>query len=130
MLVKKLLKGIYQSSDKLAVSLLTSLAYISPSLAASYSLPTPVTTDVTNGNYITLFRKGFADFAILATESFGVIALIIMAAIFVWEFVRVTNQKQTWGGLGLTMGVGALILVIVYVLLNQAGKYAGAGLNS
>lgn len=127
--VKQHIKGIGRKSSSLAYSLLAGLFIAKQSAAATYTLPSPVTS-LSDGDYISLLRKGFSDFAVLASETFGITSLIIMAAIFIIQFVQVQNQKQTWGGLAMTMGIGAAILVIVYIILDQATSLSGTGLSS
>lgn len=119
-----ILKYINNKSIQIG-AFLTSLA-MSGQASATMSLPTPVTT-VSDGNYITMLQSGFASLAVLLSGVFGILSLIIMAGLFAWEFVQVNQGKKTWGNLAITMAVGGLTLVIIYILLNQAKDGAGSG---
>lgn len=93
---------------------------------ADYALPTPVDT-VSDGNYITMVSKAFSELATLLIGVFGTLSIIIMGALFAFEFVAVNQGKKTWGNLAITMGVGGAVLVVVYILLANATSANSTG---
>lgn len=119
MKIKKLIR-------KRNIAALLALSAASASVFAGYSLPAPVST-VTDGNYIVMLSQGFSELATLLIGVFGILSMVVMAALFAWEFVQVNNGKKTWGSLIFTMVVGGLVLVIVYILLSIADGNNSSG---
>lgn len=104
------------------------LAIASSNVFAAFSLPAPVDT-VSDGNYITMLEQGFAELADLLIGVFGILSMVIMGALFAWEFVQVNQGKKTWGNLTITMAVGGLTLVIIYILLSTAEGNNASGFS-
>jgi len=107
------------SNRVLQASVATALTMASANSNADFALPTPVDT-VTDGNYISMVGKAFSELATLLIGIFGTLSIIIMGALFAFEFTAVNQGKKTWGNLAITMAVGGLILVVVYILLGNA----------
>ncbi|OOG28883.1 integrating conjugative element membrane protein [Thioalkalivibrio denitrificans] len=91
--------------------------------ALAQGLPTPVAPDgvpADSGNWLAFIRGYIRDGAIVLGLALSVVALIWVAYTGLSKFNEARNGKAEWMEVGVTVVVGAVLLLFIMFLLNQA----------
>lgn len=79
--------------------------------------PEGVTDD---GDYVGLLRGFAGQFAVLAGLVISTIAFLVVAKNVITKYSAVSDNRATWGEVGLHAGAGVVLLVVVLYLMGQA----------
>lgn len=91
--------------------------------ALAQGLPTPVApggVGAGSGDWLALIRGYIRDGAIVLGLALSVVALIWVAYTGLSKFNEARNGKAEWMEVGVTVVVGAVLLLFIMFLLNQA----------
>lgn len=112
----------FSSTRLTLLSLLISAPALLP-LPASAALPKPeAPSRGESGGLLKIFQNYGYDAAVLGGLGIATLAFIVVSVVCIGKFQEVSTKKANWSEFFTFMAVGAVILVVVIWLVNEASK--------